>query len=379
MRILNLFSNWKWTGPAEPALNLAIKMRERGHDVHFACGRPPKGKEGIIDFARQRGIEPYTGFKLNKHSNPFHNFKDTMKLSRLLKKSPFDIIHSHMENDHLIAARSLERSKANALLIRTSYHGAGIKPTSRNRRLFSGITDGLITVSDRARACDIATFQLDEKRVWRVVTGIDISRFNPERISGNLREEFNLRKDDIVAGIVARVQTHRRFDVLLEAFRLASQRLDSLRLIIVGRGTKIKEIVVDPIERMGIKNKVVLSGYRKGDDYVRTLASMDFKVFLVPGSDGSCRAVKEAMAMGLPIIVSKRGMLPEIVEDRVTGVVINDTPENLSDAIYNLATDRVKRKKMGANAGKITRQLYSIERQAVEVEKIYDKLLAIRS
>jgi glycosyltransferase involved in cell wall biosynthesis len=379
MRILNLFSNWKWTGPAEPALNLAIKLGERGHDVHFACGRPPKGKEGIIDFARKRGIEPFTGFRLNKHSNPFHNFKDTMKLSGLLKKSPFDIIHSHMENDHLIAARSLERSGTGALLIRTSYHGAGIKPTSRNRWLFSGITDGLITVSDRARASDIATFQLDEKRVWRVVTGVDISRFNPERISGNIRKEFNLKKDDIVAGIVARVQTHRRFDVLLEAFRLASQRLDSLRLIIVGRGTKIKEIVVDPVERMGIKNKVVLSGYRKGDDYVRTLASMDFKVFLVPGSDGSCRAVKEAMAMDLPIIVSKRGMLPEIVEDRVTGVVINDTPENLADAIYNLATDRVKRKKMGANAGKITRQLYSIERQAIEVEKIYDKLLAIRS
>ena len=39
MRVLHLFANWKWTGPAEPALNLAAALRGRKHDVHFACGR----------------------------------------------------------------------------------------------------------------------------------------------------------------------------------------------------------------------------------------------------------------------------------------------------------------------------------------------------
>ena len=51
MKVLHLFSNWKWTGPAEPAVNLAAALRGRGLDAAFACGRAVEGLENEIEGA----------------------------------------------------------------------------------------------------------------------------------------------------------------------------------------------------------------------------------------------------------------------------------------------------------------------------------------
>jgi hypothetical protein len=51
VKVLHLFANWKWTGPAEPAVNLAAALRDRGVSVEFACGRPVEGLENEIEGA----------------------------------------------------------------------------------------------------------------------------------------------------------------------------------------------------------------------------------------------------------------------------------------------------------------------------------------
>jgi len=175
---------------------------------------------------------------------------------------------------------------------------------------------------------------------------------------------------------VARVQWRRRFDIFLKALALASQQLPALRALIVGRGTHIKTIAVEPSRRMGLANVVLFPGYQTGDDYVRTLASLDAQVFLVPGTDGSCRAVREAMAMGLPVIASRRGILPELVADGERGLVVDDTPEGLAAAIVALARDQARRKALGANARRYAIEHFALNRQAELVGGIYGELLS---
>ena len=58
MRILHLYANWKWTGPAEPAVNLAAGQRRQGHEVLFVPGRAVKGLDNLIArHARERGLD----------------------------------------------------------------------------------------------------------------------------------------------------------------------------------------------------------------------------------------------------------------------------------------------------------------------------------
>ena len=178
-------------------------------------------------------------------------------------------------------------------------------------------------------------------------------------------------------GIIARIQPHRRFNELLRAIKIASQKGPRLKLLVIGRGTKQKQLLTDPTREMGLEDVVIHPGYRI-NDYVDVVSCMDIDVFLVPGSDGSCRAVREVMAMGIPVIAANRGMLPEIVDNDITGLVIEDTPENLAEAILKLSRDDNLRRKLSEASLNKALEKFSLETMAVQVEKVYEKLLSGR-
>ena len=373
MKVLHLFSNWRWTGPAEPALNLATALMRRGMDVTFVFGQTPRGlNPSVLAAIEQRGVPTRTDFQLHKHFAPIGNLADARLLRRWLADEPVDIVHAHMRNAHVVAALGTRRLERKPLLVRTCYHGDGPRG-QRERVLLKRSTDGLIVVSDRARDAVVAK-GFPQERVWKVHTAIDLARFDPDRGIGQRREELGIESDAFVVGIVARVQWRRRFHVFLDAIARAHRELPSLRAVIVGRGTNIKPIAIDPVHKMGLDRVVLFPGYHSGDDYVRTLASMDVKVYLVPGTDGSCRAVREAMAMGVPVIAARRGMLPELVADGERGLVIDDTPENLARGILELAHDRQRRAAMAQRARQYAREHFGLDRQAEIVGKIYREL-----
>ncbi|MFQ5957198.1 MAG: glycosyltransferase family 4 protein [Candidatus Brocadiales bacterium] len=375
MFILHLFSNWKWTGPAEHALNLCRMLKSRGHRVAFACGMPPEnGLDSIKKRAKGLGTETLD-LRLRKHLHIMDNSRDIWAISRYIRVEKPDIIHAHMTNDNLLAGLSARAAWSSVPVLRTSYEGEGLKTTMRNRMLVSRLTSGLVTVSEKAREADVENFGLSKDKVWKVEVGVDTNRFSPQTTESHTRKTLGIGPEEVVVGVVARIQWHRRFGVFLEAFRLASEKMPNLRALIVGRGTNMVPVAVEPAKRMGLNGKVIFPGYKDSDEYVDTLASMDIKVFLVPGTDGSCRAVREAMAMGLPVIAARRGMLPEIVEHGENGFVIDDTPEKLSETIVKLASDKAMRRRMGEASRQIAVERLSLDKEVQEVEAVYKALL----
>ncbi|MFW6161652.1 MAG: glycosyltransferase family 4 protein [Planctomycetota bacterium] len=377
MKQLHLFSNWRWTGPAEPAVNLCAALGRRGHDVTFACGTPPRGcRPEALRKARRRGLTVREGLTLYKHINPFHNYPDGRRLRQWLETDDYGLVHCHLRNAHIVAALAARRMERRPLLIRSSYAGEGPKGYWE-RRLIREFTDGLIVVSERGRDRAAQRLGFPAERVRVVHTAIDLERFDPDRGLGDLRARLGVPAEAFVVGIVARIQYRRRFDVLLEAVDRLRRELPGVKVLIVGRGTHMKAIAVDPVERMGLEETVIFPGYLTGDDYVRVMATMDVKVFLVPGTDGSCRAVREAMAMGVPVVAARRGMLPELVADGERGLVIDDSPENLAEALLSLARDPARRTAMGRAARAYAQGEFSLERQAETVGRFYDEVQAL--
>ena len=375
MKLLHLFSNWRWTGPAEPATNLVSALHRADWDVTFSFGKERRTvKNGILHNAEQRGIPIRPGLLLQKHSNLVYDYFDSRRLRSWLRNDHFNIVHAHLRNAHVITAMAIRPIEKKPLIVRTCYEGDG--PFGlREAVLLRRYTDGLIVVSDRARrtVIDKTGFQAD--RIWPVHTPIDMDRFNPDRGLGDRREEFGIDPDAFVVGIIARIQWRRRYHIFLEAIDRARQKLRNIRAVIVGRGTNMKPIALDPIKKMKLNDIIMLPGYQTGDDFVRTIASMDVNIFLVPGTDGSCRAVREAMAMGVPIIASRRGMLPELVGNDERGLVIEDTPQNLANAIIALANDRKRRISFGQHARRFAMQHFPLDRQADIVGGIYRELM----
>ena len=371
MRVLHVFSDWKWTGPAEPALNLALALKRRGHAVTFACSPLPfDAVDAIEKRARERGLEPVTRFRLAKHFSWRDNLKDAKALPGWMKSEQFDIVHCHRRQDHWVAGRVAR--KLRIPVVRTLHDGTPLGRGLRDRWLSAGATDAFLYASDRSRELDQSRFGWKAGFAVHVPPAVDLSRFDPAR-TGSLRAELGIPDHALVLGVAARVQAKRRFDLLLQSFKQALSSQPDLRLMLIGRGTKLDEVAREPAKRLGLASRVVFAGYRR-EDYAAALNTMDVKVFLVPGSDGSCRALREAMALGKPAVVSRRGMLPELVADGADGLVVPEAVEALTGAILRLATDGALRKRMGEAARAKAEREWDLEAQAERVEAVYRRL-----
>lgn len=372
MRVLHLFSNSKWTGPAEPALNLCLALRRLGVDADFACA--PRSKAPInkvVETARDRGIEPILRLRLNKYKHPIDNLLDTWELNRILKHGDYQIIHCHLDNDHRVAIGPA--LKAGIPIVRSNYEGQGF---TRIKRLseFLPHTAWLIEPSHMALEHDAATFSFPRDRMTVVPGAVDVERFDPAREVPDGRKWLGVPANAFVVGIVARMQTHRRFEDFWQAIRMLRDDGTDVHVIVVGRGTNQKQVGMEPVRSLGLEERVHFSGFIEGENYVGMLKAFDVKVYLVPGSDGTCRAVREALAMGKPAVVADRGMLREIVAHGETGYVCDGSPEALLEHLRALSRDRALCRRLGRAAREIAIRVYSLEAQAQSVQAVYAAL-----
>ena len=389
MRILHLFSNWKWTGPAEPALNLGWTQGSDeggGHEVLFASGRPPPGEESrITPHAESRGVTVHEGLHLTKHGHIRKNREDAAALARLLGDWRPDIVHAHMPNDHRVASLAVARTGI-AKLVRTSYEPEGLSGSMRTRRVARRALDGLIVTSQTGYAGTLSRYGGSASSVSvggfprplkLIEAGIDLSRFDPSNHERHTaRAKLGLQPDQVAFGIVARVQGHRRFDLLLDAFAAVARDHPQVRLVVIGRGTNIKPLLLDPVKAMGLSDQVLTTGYLRGDEFPEALCALDASLFLVPGTDGTCRALREQMAMGLPSIVTPRAPLPDIVEEGLSGVVVEESSAGLESGLRRLVEEPAMRRRLAEGARDAARRRFDLVTQARTVESFYEVVLA---
>jgi L-malate glycosyltransferase len=304
------------------------------------------------------------------------NFRDLRDLARYLHQEEFGILNVHQSHDHILGGIAARWSGQPVIVIRTDHKRDFLKPNFGNRLLISQLTDGIITFSEKARRQDADHFQMPLERVARVRPALDFSRFDPGKEFKDMRNVFGVGPDETVIGMVARFQKYRKTEIFLEALGLLVKEFPKIKALLIGRSSQMKESVVKPMKRLGVEPWVILGGYQT-ERYVDTLASMDIFVFLMPGSDGTARALREAMAMGKPVIVTDRGMLPELVENGVSGIVARETPESLAQAVIELLRDPEKRRKMGKAAFERARREFQPDRQAEEVETFYEEMISL--
>jgi glycosyltransferase involved in cell wall biosynthesis len=376
VNVLHLFSNAKWTGPAEPALNLCGALRALGVQADFACA-PDSGESinKVVETARDRGIEPILRFHLSKHRHPIKNFTDRLALRKFLAAKAYAIVHCHLDNDHRIAlgpARGL-----GIPLVRSSYEGAGFPGKAGHTRLLKGAAF-LIEPSRMAMEHDARVHRLPPDRMRVIPGAVDTARFDPAREVPDARRWLTIPPDAFVVGIVARMQTHRHYDDFFHVIRRLGDGLGNVHAIVVGRGTRQETVTRQPVRALRLARHVHFPGYVDGENYVGMLRAFDVEVYLMPGTDGTCRAVREAMAMGKPVVAANRGMLREIVDHGKTGIVFDGTPDALFAALHRLATHRQEARTLGRAAREKALAAYSLEAQAAAVIEVYQAVQSRR-
>jgi glycosyltransferase involved in cell wall biosynthesis len=263
-------------------------------------------------------------------------------------------------------------------IIRTIHRREVLASTFVNRFLLNRLTDGILLFTEGFRSKTIERFRLDPETVGVQSMTLDLDRFRPDRTFKDIRAEFTSCPETVLIGIVGRYQKYRRMDVFLQAAKIVLEQEKKVKFVIIGRSGQIQETVVKPIEALGIRNGVIRAGYRF-DDYDDTLASLDVFSLLMPGFDGTARALREAMALGKPCVTSDFGMLPDIVPDGICGYNAPlEDPQALATAWLNLARDPELRRTMGRNAADFAKKHFRLDAVGPELEAFYGKIIERR-
>ena len=354
-----LWRSKKWVSVSRLS---AVGLVEKKNDVEY--------------HARQKGLSSIHVLEMPKHFRALSALRDFLKLKKLLAELNPDVLHCNMRNAHMMAAL-LKRASGRPLIVNGCYHPDGPRKDLRSRFLYRFCTDGLVVISEKAKQKALEHRCFPSTTVLVAEPGVDLHRFSPDRKLAMNRKSFGLDEGHFVLGMVTRIRESRRLDIVLAAVNALVKEFPQLRLLLVGRGRKgaVESLVERPAREMKIYDRIVLPGYCGEDRLVAAYQSMDVLAYPTPGTDKSCRTVREAMASGLPVIAPRIGFLPELIEDHVTGRLTDEKGVELTDILTDFMRNETKLREMGRRALETAKQRFAPSLQAERTLSFYRELL----
>jgi len=234
-----------------------------------------------------------------------------------------------------------------------------------------------IVVNAEAIKRDLLQRGYDGKRLSVIPNGIDCERFGLPGNGEAVRREWNIPPGVPVVGVLARLLRIKGQDVFLRAAALIASNNPHVRFVIVGDNNidhQYKEELKRLSARLGLEDRVVFTGFRT--DVPDLLAALSIVVSPSLGLEGLSNSLLESMAAGLPVVATRVGGTPEIVEDGKTGLLVSPgDPEALAAAISRLLQDRPTAKRLGQSARHQVFSRYSLEQAVSSTERLYHDLL----
>lgn len=309
-----------------------------------------------------------------------------LKLVVLVRSRRIDMIHTNGIKAHLIGA-VVARLTGRRLI----WHVRDFIPAGFFRRLFMFMARfcpiKIIVNSNAVGEMFNGEAKLREK-VTTIYNGVDLQEFSPvSPISDSeqdqmtarrtIREELGLERTVPLVGIVGVLAPWKGHVQFIEAAARVLRKFPDTRFLIVGDEIYetdghggYRERLVEQVERLGLDESVIFTGYRK--DIPEIMSALDLVVHASSLPEPFGRVLIEAMAAGKPVVATRAGGVPEVVEDGVTGLLV--TPgdvEQLAEAIARLLGEPDKAREMGRMGRERVERLFSAEEHARRVEKIY--------
>jgi sugar transferase (PEP-CTERM/EpsH1 system associated) len=326
---------------------------------------------------RQPGVECFA-----LHKRPGKDMGVYWRLWRLLRTLRPDIVHTR----NLPALDSLAIAALAKVPARVhGEHGRDVIDLEGNNLKYNTLRRVLRPLAQRyiAVSCDLAAWLRDRigvsaARLTQIYNGVDAEKFSPA-VGGRaaLPVEGFAPPGSVVIGSVGRLQTVKDQATLVKAFialiEMEPKLRSQLRLVLVGDGplrTEIQRL----IESAGIEELVWLPGSR--DDIPQILQALD--IFVLPSlAEGISNTLLEAMACGLPVVATRVGGSPELVEDGVTGVLVPSAdPVAMATALLAYVRDPQLIRRHGcAGRERIVRE-FSMHAMVHSYLAVYDSFMA---
>ena len=318
----------------------------------------------IIDIPFRRG-----GFITNIFQIPV--------LNKFLKREKFDIVHVHTETGGFMLRLScLIQSKCNTKFVYTPHGMSFWKGSSlKSQLVYRPLERWICSAMDMNLGMnmeEVENLEQWNKRTAHYVhgVGLDVARMqNPVRSREQMREEFGLTESDKFIASIGELDDNKNHITVIKA--LATLGRKDFKYVVCGVGPN-KDMLLAEAEHMGLKENVILAGYRS--DIPDVLNAAD--IFVFPSfHEGMPVSALEAMACGLPIICSEIRGNVDIIREGDNGYLFQPSDvETLARKLEYLLDDAEKRKIMGLKNKENVKD-FSLESVTEELKKIYKSVL----
>lgn len=362
MRILSITTHLNRGGITSYISSLTVSLKNKGHEIIVSSSGGEEKKFFLYNNIKHIDIPIRT-----KNEMSLYVFLSYFILSRFIARNRIDVIHAHTRVTQVLAQRLSRKFKIPYI---ATCHGF-FRPRW-HRKKFPCWGNKTIAISNQVKQHLISEFGVDEKNVYLIHNGVDLNKIKDctnEEIN-NLKKEIGIEKESLVVGTAARFSTVKGLEYFIRSLSEVLKVRDNVIFLLIGFGKeefKLKKLAKDlKIDR----NVIFFKPAKETHEY---LCVMD--IFVMPSvQEGLGISILEAQAKKVPVIASNVGGIPDIIEDQVTGILVEPRNESaISKAILDLIQNSNLYSNIKHNAYQRILKDFSLEQMVAKTEKLYTR------
>jgi N-acetyl-alpha-D-glucosaminyl L-malate synthase BshA len=362
-------------GSGAIATELGIELARRGHEIHFISYAQPFRLPYFMDRIYFHEVET-TRYPLFEHNN--YSLSLAAMMHEVAIHQGLDLLHVHYAIPHAVSAWMAKEMLGgqHPLKIITTLHGTDITLVGQERSYwditrFSILrSDGITAVSDYLKRETVDAFRVPAGRIEVIPNFVDPAIYDRGRYPCH-KASF-LREGERLVVHVSNFRPVKRIRDVVGIFARAAREVPS-RLVFIGDGPDRPE-AADEAQRLGVADRIVFLG--KQDSVAELLSCAD--LLLLPSQSESFGLVAlEALASGVPVVATRVGGIPEVVEDGVTGALgeLGDV-EGMGEAAAAILRDPQTWSRMSHAAQQLSREQYGTDVIIPQYERYYERILS---
>ncbi len=378
-----------------PAINVTYLTKYMAPDFEtmLVIGDKDSHEQDADHLIVNLGLEPVVVPEMKRDISPLNDGYAYQRIKRLIEKFRPHVVHTHAAKSGVIGR--LAADACNVPVILHTFHGhvfhsyfSKFKTNTfiQIERYLARRSTGIIAISDSQKHELANVYNIcEEEKIRKIPLGLDLDKFqdHPEVKRAEFRQEFNIKPDDIVVGIIGRIVPVKNHSLFVAAAKKVLAETDRpVKFVIVGDGDmrpqmeeEFKAAGIDYTYHPRDPREATATCISWQTDMDRVLAGMDI-VALTSHNEGTPVSLIEAQAASKPVVSTNVGGVKDVVTDNQTGYITDpDDAEAFAEALLRFINKPEQRAYFGQLGQKFALEHYSYQRLVRDMSDYYYELL----
>ena len=382
IKIAEVITRMDWGGSPDIVRIICNYLNPNLYDITLVTGPTKypssKTREFLDKFKPRIVVIP----ELKRNINPISDLTAFLRLCRLFRKEKFDIVHTHTAKAGALG-RVAAFLSSDSVIIHTlhghnfyGYFGPVLsKVITIIEKLVSPLTDKIVALTELEKE-DLLRFRITKSEKIRVIyLGLELDKYAQINIDKTrMRRAFNIETDEAVIGNIGRFESIKGPYYFVEAAKLVAKEFARTKFILIGEGS-LRRRLEEQVRKSGLQNNFIFTGWR--EDMPEMLSLLD--ILVSPSLNEAVGMILiEAQILGVPIVATNVGGVPEVVRDGETAILVPPADSfALAQAINNLLVNKQKRSAMSEAARVWIRDKFRAQDMGEEISKLYQGLIKV--